>query len=175
MILMSLAAGHLALSKDEKAMGTVLVDIGAGATTIAVFDENHLVATSTLPIGGEYITNDIAYGLRTQADIAEKIKLKFGCAVVEHAASDQVFKVNRIGSNVDKEFSQVDLANIIEPRVQEIFSFDPHGSAASGIFRAAGRLCINRRNGIHAGHAGDRSGRTRFVGTHRRTGLYWSS
>jgi len=121
LILMSLAAGHLALSKDEKAMGTVLVDIGAGATTIAVFDENHLVATSTLPIGGEYITNDIAYGLRTQADIAEKIKLKFGCAVVEHAASDQVFKVNRIGSNVDKEFSQVDLANIIEPRVQEIF------------------------------------------------------
>ncbi|UUZ96085.1 cell division protein FtsA [Paenibacillus sp. P25] len=121
LILMSLAAGHLALSKDEKAIGAVLVDIGAGATTIAVFNENNLVATSTLPIGGEYITNDIAYGLRTQADIAEKIKLKFGCAVVEHAAADQVFKVNRIGSNVDKEFSQVDLANIVEPRVQEIF------------------------------------------------------
>ncbi|GMX66887.1 cell division protein FtsA [Paenibacillus elgii] len=121
LILMSLAAGHLALSKDEKAVGTVLVDIGAGATTIAIFNENNLVATSTLPIGGEFITNDIAYGLRTQADIAEKIKLKFGCAIVEHAAPDQVFKVNRIGSNVDKEFSQVDLANIIEPRVQEIF------------------------------------------------------
>ncbi|CAG7605544.1 Cell division protein FtsA [Paenibacillus solanacearum] len=121
LILMSLAAGHLALSKDEKAIGTVLVDIGAGATTIAIFDENNMVATTTLPIGGEFITNDIAYGLRTQADVAEKIKLKFGCAIVEHAAADQVFKVNRIGSNVDKEFSQVDLANIIEPRVQEIF------------------------------------------------------
>ncbi|MCP3771945.1 cell division protein FtsA [Paenibacillus tianmuensis] len=121
LILMSLAAGHLALSKDEKAVGTVLVDIGAGATTIAIFNENNLVATSTLPIGGEFITNDIAYGLRTQADIADKIKLKFGCAIVEHADPDQVFKVNRIGSNVDKEFSQVDLANIIEPRVQEIF------------------------------------------------------
>ncbi|CAG7620885.1 cell division protein FtsA [Paenibacillus allorhizosphaerae] len=121
LILMSLASGHLALSKDEKAIGTVLVDIGAGATTIAVFDENNMVATTTLPIGGEYITNDIAYGLRTQADVAEKIKLKFGCAIVEHAAADQVFKVNRIGSNVDKEFSQVDLANIVEPRVQEIF------------------------------------------------------
>ncbi|MCZ8511238.1 cell division protein FtsA [Paenibacillus filicis] len=121
LILMSLAAGHLALSKDEKAIGTVLVDIGAGATTIAVFNENNLVATSTLPIGGEYITNDIAYGLRTQADIAEKIKLKFGCAVVDHATADQVFKVNRIGSNADREFSQVDLANIVEPRVQEIF------------------------------------------------------
>lgn len=121
LVLMSLAAGHLALSKDEKAIGTALVDIGAGATTVAVFNENNLVATATLPIGGEYITNDIAYGLRTQADIAEKIKQKFGCAMVEHAAEDQVFKVNRLGSNVDKEYSQVDLANIIEPRVQEIF------------------------------------------------------
>ncbi|MCR8634959.1 cell division protein FtsA [Paenibacillus radicis (ex Xue et al. 2023)] len=121
LILMSLASGHLCLSKDEKAIGTVLVDIGAGQTTIAIFEQNNLVATSTLPIGGEYITNDISIGLRTQVDIAEKIKLKFGCAVIEHAAADQVFKVNRIGSNVDKEFSQVDLANIVEPRVQEIF------------------------------------------------------
>lgn len=121
LILMSLAAGQMCLSKDEKSIGTVLVDIGAGATTIAVFNEGSLMATSTLPIGGEYITSDISIGIRTQLDIAEKIKLKFGCAVLEHAASDQVFKVNRIGSNVDKEFSQVDLANIIEPRVQEIF------------------------------------------------------
>jgi cell division protein FtsA len=121
LILMSLAAGQMCLSKDEKSIGTVLVDIGAGAITVAIYDEGNLIATSTLPIGGEYITNDISIGIRTQLDIAEKIKLKFGCAVVDHAASDQVFKVNRIGSNVDKEFSQVDLANIIEPRVQEIF------------------------------------------------------
>jgi cell division protein FtsA len=121
LILMSLASGHLCLSKDEKAIGTVLVDIGAGQTTIAIIEQNNLVATSTLPIGGEYITSDISIGLRTQVDIAEKIKLKFGCAVIDDAAADQVFKVNRIGSNVDKEFSQVDLANIIEPRVQEIF------------------------------------------------------
>jgi cell division protein FtsA len=121
LILMSLASGGLALSKDEKAIGTVLVDVGAGATTIAVFEQGNLTATSTLPIGGEYITNDIAIGLRTQMEIAEKIKLKFGCASIEDSAADQVFKVTRIGSNVDKEFSQVDLANIIEPRVQEIF------------------------------------------------------
>ncbi|MBP1992790.1 cell division protein FtsA [Paenibacillus eucommiae] len=121
LILMSLAAGQLALSKDEKAIGTVLVDIGAGATTISVFEQGNLTATSTLPIGGDYITNDIAIGLRTQMDIAEKIKLKFGCASIEDSAADQVFKVTRIGSNVDKEFSQIDLANIIEPRVQEIF------------------------------------------------------
>jgi cell division protein FtsA len=121
LILMSLASGQLALSKDEKSIGTVLVDIGAGATTIAVYEQGNLAATATLPIGGEYITNDIAIGLRTQMEIAEKIKLKFGCASIEDSAPDQVFKVTRIGSNVDKEFSQVDLANIIEPRVQEIF------------------------------------------------------
>jgi cell division protein FtsA len=121
LILMSLAAGQLALTKDEKTMGTALVDIGAGATTIAIFENGNLAATSTLPIGGEYITNDISIGLRTQTEIAEKIKLKYGCAWIDDAAEDQVFKVTRIGSNTDKEFNQVDLAHIIEPRVQEIF------------------------------------------------------
>ncbi|MFC5450178.1 cell division protein FtsA [Paenibacillus aestuarii] len=121
LILMSLASGQLALSKDEKSVGTVLVDVGAGATTIAIFDQGNLAATSTIPIGGEYVTNDIAIGLRTQFDIAEKIKLKYGCASLNDSANDQVFKVTRMGSNVEKEFSQVDLANIIEPRVGEIF------------------------------------------------------
>lgn len=80
-----------------------------------------MVATSTLPIGGEYVTNDIAYGLRTLTEQAEKVKLKYGCAWLDDAANDVVFKVTRIGSNVDKEFTQEDLAAIIEPRVQEIF------------------------------------------------------
>lgn len=121
LILMPLAAGHMALSKDEKQLGTVLVDIGAGATTISIFQGGMMTATSTLPLGGEFVTNDISIGLRTQFEIAEKIKLKYGCASVEAAGADQLFKVMRIGSNVEKEFSQVDLANIIEPRMQEIF------------------------------------------------------
>ncbi|MNO13400.1 Cell division protein FtsA [compost metagenome] len=121
LVLLSLASGQLALSKDEKTMGSVLVDIGAGSTTIAVFESGTIVATSTLPIGGEFITNDIAYGLRTLTDHAEKAKLKYGCAAIEDAASDVTFKVTRIGSNVDKEFTQEDLAAIAEPRVQEIF------------------------------------------------------
>lgn len=121
LLLMSLASGQLALSKDEKMLGTCLVDIGAGATTIAIFDQGNLAATSTLPIGGDFITNDIAIGLRTQTDAAEKLKLKFGCAVAEDAGADQVFKVVRIGSNSEKEHTQVELAEIIEPRVTEIF------------------------------------------------------
>ncbi|GIP20472.1 MULTISPECIES: cell division protein FtsA [Paenibacillus] len=121
LVLLSLGAGQLALSKDEKTMGSVLVDIGAGSTTIAVYQEGTIAATSTLPIGGEFITNDIAYGLRTLTDQAEKVKLKYGCALMEDAEEDVRFKVTRIGSNVDKEFTQVDLAAIAEPRVQEIF------------------------------------------------------
>jgi cell division protein FtsA len=120
-ILMSLASGQMALTKDEKMMGTVLVDVGAGSCTLAIFEQGSLVATSTLPIGGEYVTNDISYGLRTQTEQAEKIKLKYGCALIDSAADDQHFKVMRMGSNVEKEFTQVDLANIIEPRMQEIF------------------------------------------------------
>lgn len=121
LVLMSLASGQLALSKDEKMMGTVLVDIGAGATTIAVFEQGNLTATSSLPIGGEFVTNDISIGLKTQLETAEKIKLRFGCASYQDATADTVFKVNRIGSNVEKEFTQVELSNIIEPRIQEIF------------------------------------------------------
>ncbi|WP_018753247.1 cell division protein FtsA [Paenibacillus sanguinis] len=121
LVLLSLGSGQLALSKDEKTMGSVLVDIGAGSTTIAVFESGTIVSTSTLPIGGEFITNDIAYGLRTLTDQAEKAKLKYGCASIEDAAADVTFKVTRIGSNVDKEFTQEDLAAIAEPRVQEIF------------------------------------------------------
>ncbi|MDO7905400.1 cell division protein FtsA [Paenibacillus sp. JX-17] len=121
LVLMPLGSGQLCLSKDEKTMGSVLVDIGAGSTTVTVFEEGAITATSTLPIGGEFVTNDIAYGLRTLTDQAEKVKLKYGCAWYNDAAADVFFKVTRIGSNVDKEFTQQDLAAIIEPRVQEIF------------------------------------------------------
>ncbi|WP_058301827.1 cell division protein FtsA [Gorillibacterium timonense] len=121
LILMPLAAGNLTLSKDEKTIGTVLVDIGAGSTTIAIFENGTITATSTLPIGGDLITSDISIGLHTQMEHAERVKLKFGCAQTELAANDQVFKVPRIGSNSEKEFTQVDLTGIIEPRVQEIF------------------------------------------------------
>lgn len=120
-ILMSLASGMMALTKDEKQMGTVLADIGAGATTLAVFEGGSLAAVSTLPIGGDYVTSDICYGLKTQTEHAEKIKLKYGCARIEDSAEDLKFKVMRVGSNMEKEFSQLDLANIIEPRMQEIF------------------------------------------------------
>ncbi|GIP16721.1 cell division protein FtsA [Paenibacillus montaniterrae] len=131
-ILLTLASGVMTLSKDEKANGTALVDIGGGSTTIAVYENGGISAISTLPIGGQFVTNDIAYGLRSQSDHAEKIKLKFGCANVADAAEEVKFKVTRMGSNVEKEFSQKDLASIIEPRMQEIFQLIKAEVAALG-------------------------------------------
>lgn len=121
-ILNPLAASNIALSKDEKNLGVILIDIGQGATTISVFEQGGLDKTTVLPLGGEYITNDISIGLRTQVNIAELVKLKYGISSLEEANEEVKFKVPRIGSNVDKEFTQMDLAHIIEPRVREMFA-----------------------------------------------------
>jgi cell division protein FtsA len=122
MYLMPLASSEIALTKDEKNLGVVLVDIGAGSTTVAVFEMGTLTAFSVLPIGGDHITNDIAIGLRTTTEEAKQIQLQNGCALLEEASDDEVFQVKRIGSDVEKEFSQVELASVIEPRAAEIFN-----------------------------------------------------
>lgn len=120
--LQPLAASQVALTKDDKNLGVVLVDIGAGATNVAVFEQGHLVACASVGVGGDHITNDIALGLRTHTDIAEKIKVKHGCALADEASEEEKCKVTRIGSEVEKQFTQVDLASIIEPRAAEIFN-----------------------------------------------------
>ncbi|GED70632.1 cell division protein FtsA [Brevibacillus reuszeri] len=119
--LQPLAASTVALSKDDKNMGVVLVDIGAGSTTIGVFEQGKLAATTVIGIGGDHITSDISLGLRTHTDVADRVKTKNGCALIDEASDDVKFKVNRIGSEVEKQFTQVDLASIIEPRAAEIF------------------------------------------------------
>jgi cell division protein FtsA len=122
MFLMPLASSGIALTKDEKNLGVVLVDIGAGSTTVSVFEMGTLCAFSVLPIGGDYITNDIAIGLRTTTEVAKQVQTKHCCALIDEASEDERFKVKRIGSDVEKEFTQVDLANIVEPRAAEIFN-----------------------------------------------------
>jgi cell division protein FtsA len=122
LVLLPMAASTIALSPDEKKLGVALVDVGAGATSVSVFDKGVLVGTSIIPMGGDYVTHDIAIGLRTQTSFAEQIKMRHGCALVRLASDDERFKVPRIGSNQEVEYTQYDLATIIEPRMQEIFS-----------------------------------------------------
>ncbi|ASS75861.1 cell division protein FtsA [Tumebacillus algifaecis] len=121
LVLSPLSAGTVALTNDEKKLGVGLIDLGAGQTTVSVFKEGILEATTVLPVGGDHVTNDIAIGLRTQTEAAEGIKLRHACALVSESVQDHTFKVSRVGGNADKEFTQVDLAHIIEPRLQEIF------------------------------------------------------
>lgn len=144
LILMPLAAAQLALSEDEKMLGTVLVDIGAGITTISYFQDGNIKATSTLPIGGDYITNDISIGLRVKSELAERMKIKYGCAKLADAAEDQLFKVANIGNaQSEKEYTQVDLSEIIEPRVREIFQLIGEEAARLGIVEPAGGYVLS--------------------------------
>ncbi|MBU7592024.1 cell division protein FtsA [Metabacillus halosaccharovorans] len=131
--LQPLAAGSVALSKDEKNLGVALVDIGGGSTTIAVFDQNHLIATSVLPIGGENITKDISIGLRTTTDEAERLKVKYGHAFYDHASEDEIFDASVIGSDQKRTFNQLELADIIEARLEEIYELILHELSRLGI------------------------------------------
>lgn len=119
--LQPLAAGAFALSKDEKNLGVALVDIGGGSTTIAIFENGFLKATSVVPVGGEHITKDLSIGLRTSTEDAEKIKIKHGHAFYDDASEEEVFSVPIIGSDQHQQFNQLEVADIIEARMEEIF------------------------------------------------------
>ena len=120
--LQPLAAGAFALSKDEKNMGVAMIDIGGGSSTVAVFENGHLRGTSVIPVGGDHITKDLSIGLRTTTEEADKLKLKHGHAFYDHASEDELFEVSIIGSDQQQQFNQLEVADIIEARMEEIFS-----------------------------------------------------
>lgn len=120
-VLQPLAAGTIALSKDEKSLGVALIDIGGGSTTVSVFENGVLQGTKQIPVGGDHITNDISVGLRTSTEEAERVKIEHGHAFIDYASDDEIFQVSEIGSDQKQEFSQWQLANIIEPRVEEMY------------------------------------------------------
>ncbi|KIL47632.1 cell division protein FtsA [Jeotgalibacillus campisalis] len=119
--LQPLAAGTIALSKDEQSLGTAIIDIGGGSTNIAVFEQGNLVATSIVPVGGEHITKDLSIGLRTTTDDAEAIKIKHGHAFYDYASEEEVFSVPIIGSDQHQQFNQLEISDIIEVRLEEMF------------------------------------------------------
>jgi cell division protein FtsA len=118
--LQPLAAGEVALSKDEKNLGVALVNIGGGSTTISFFQHGTLQVTAVIPVGGDHITKDISIGLRTTTEEAERVKIKHGHAFIEMASEEESFTVSRIGSSSEEEFNQFELAHIIEARTAEM-------------------------------------------------------
>ncbi|CQR47785.1 Cell division protein FtsA [Paraliobacillus sp. PM-2] len=121
--LQSLAAGSIALSKDEKNLGVALIDVGGGNTTVAVFENDHLISTSVVPLGGDNITKDISIGLRTTSEDAEEIKMKYGHAFYEDAREEETFETSIIGSDQKQIFNQLDISDMIEARLEEIYAF----------------------------------------------------
>jgi len=121
-VLSSLAASRSTLTKRQKELGVALIDIGGGTTSVAVFEEDDLLTTFVIPVGGMHITNDIAIGLRTSIDVAEKVKLEFGNARPKEISKKEDINLAEIDSSEEGIVSRYHVAEIIEARLEEIFS-----------------------------------------------------
>lgn len=120
-VLEQLASAEAVLTQDEKDLGVCLIDIGGGTTDIAIFNDGAVVHTAVLPLGGNHLTNDIAVGIRTPQDEAEKIKKRFGAAVAANVDREEMIEVPSVGGRKPRVLSRQILCEIIEPRVEEIF------------------------------------------------------
>ncbi len=119
-ILEQLASSSAVLTDDEKELGVCLVDIGGGTTDIAVFCDGFIRHTAVIPIAGDQVTNDIAVALRTPTQHADDIKLKYACALTQLVQSDEMIDVPSIGDRPTRKISRGNLAEIIEPRYEEL-------------------------------------------------------
>jgi cell division protein FtsA len=122
LILEQLASSYSVLEDDEKDLGVCLVDIGGGTTDIAVFTGGSIRHTAVIPIAGDQVTNDIAVALRTPTQHAEEIKLKYACALTQLASPDETIEVPSIGDRPPRRLSRQTLAEVVEPRYEELLT-----------------------------------------------------
>jgi cell division protein FtsA len=132
-VLEPLASAEAVLSNDERDLGVCLIDIGGGTTDVAVFADGSIKQTRVLGLGGYHITNDIAVGLRTPFDEAERIKKRFGVASARYLSNDDVITVPSVGGRRPREVSRKILCEIIEPRAEEILSLARQEVAKAGL------------------------------------------
>ncbi|HEX9802100.1 MAG TPA: cell division protein FtsA, partial [Gammaproteobacteria bacterium] len=121
-ILEQLASSYAVLSEDEKELGVCLVDIGGGTTDIAVFSEGAIRHTAVIPIAGDQVTNDIAVAMRTPTQYAEDIKIKYACALTQLANADESIEVPSVGDRPPRRLARQTLAEVVEPRYEELFT-----------------------------------------------------
>lgn len=133
MVLDPLAASMSVLSDDEKNLGVCVVDIGGGTTNLLYFINGHVAHTSVLPIGGQHFTQDIAIGLRTPQLSAEDIKKKYGCALVSLVSEEEMIEVEGVGGRKMRTLRRRDLAEVIEPRAEEILQMIAKDIQHSGL------------------------------------------
>lgn len=121
-ILEQLASSFSVLTEDEKELGVCVVDIGGGTTDIAVFKEGAIRHTGVIPIAGDQVTNDIAMAFRTPTPHAEEIKIKYACALAKLTGPDETIKVPSVGDREPRDLSRQALAEVVEPRYDELFT-----------------------------------------------------
>jgi cell division protein FtsA len=122
LVLQPLASATAVVSDDEKDLGVCLIDIGGGTTDMAVFTHGAIRHTAVIPIAGDQITSDIAMALRTPTKDADDIKMKHGCALSQLADPQEMIEVPGVGDRGPKQLSRKTLAEVIEPRVEELYS-----------------------------------------------------
>ena len=121
-ILEQLASSYSVLTEDEKELGVCVVDVGGGTTDIAIFTEGAIRHTGVIPIAGDQVTNDIAMALRTPTPHAEEIKIKYACALAKLTGPDETIKVPSVGDRRPRDLSRQALAEVVEPRYDELFT-----------------------------------------------------
>jgi cell division protein FtsA len=121
-VLQQLASAQAVLTDDEKDLGVCLADIGGGTTDIAVFVSGAIHHTAVIPIAGDQVTNDIAVALRTPTHHAEDIKIKYACALTQLANPEETIEVPSVGDRPSRRLLRQTLAEVVEPRYEELFS-----------------------------------------------------
>ncbi|WP_193073713.1 cell division protein FtsA [Pseudomonas sp. FME51] len=121
-ILEQLASSYSVLTEDEKELGVCMVDVGGGTTDIAIFTEGAIRHTAVIPIAGDQVTNDIAMALRTPTQYAEEIKIRYACALAKLAGPEETIKVPSVGERPPRDLSRQALAEVVEPRYDELFT-----------------------------------------------------
>lgn len=122
LVLQPLASSRAVLTSEEQDLGVAVVDIGGGTTDVALFLEGSMWHTEVIPIGGNHLTNDISIGLRTPSSEAEKIKIKYGCALSTLVKHEETLEVPSVGGRPPRLLSRQILCEIVEPRVEELFT-----------------------------------------------------
>lgn len=137
-ILEQLASSYAVLTEDEKELGVCLVDIGGGTTDMAIFTQGSIRQTHVIPIAGDQITNDIAVALRIPTQNAEEIKIRYACALSKMADEEGTFEVSGISDRPARRLSRVTLAEVVEPRFEELFLLVQAQLKKSGLEDAVG-------------------------------------
>lgn len=121
-ILEQLASSFSVVTGDERDLGVCLVDIGGGTSDIAIFTDGAIRHTGVIPIAGDQVTSDIAMALRTPTQHAEEIKIRYACALTQLAGVDETIKVPSVGDRPPRDLSRQSLAEVVEPRYDELFT-----------------------------------------------------